>query len=118
MTVRGWKAKIRRACREAGTYQPYFEAVIASLAETLAQLDEVRAQYEEEGSEPVVEQTNRAGHTSTVKNPLLVLIMDLRSAALGYYKELGLTPGGRTKLGLPPYPTSGSGKAKDPMFGD
>ena len=117
MNAGGWEKRIRAACLEAGTYQPYFDPSIRALAEVLERRDAAAKQYRDEGSHPVVEQTNKAGYTSTVKNPLLVLWMDLQSAALSYYRELGLTPGGRTKLGLPPDPSAG-GKGPDPLFGD
>lgn len=116
-TAKGWAVKIRAACEAAGTYQPYFDTSIQALAEILEKREAAARQYRAEGSIPIVEQTNKAGFKSRVKNPLLVLWMDLQAAALSYYKELGLTPGGRTKLGLPPDPSAAMGP-KDPLFGD
>ena len=116
-TAKGWAVKIKAACEAAGTYQPYFDPTIQALAEILERREAAARQYKAEGSVPVVEQTNKSGFTSKVKNPLLVLWMDLQSAALSYYKELGLTPGGRTKLGLPPDSLVPTGQ-KDPLFGD
>ena len=116
-SAKGWAAKIKAACEDAGTYQPYFDTSIQALAELLERREAVARQYKAEGSVPVIEQTNKAGFKSRVKNPLLVLWLDLQSSALSYYKELGLTPGGRTKLGLPPDPSSASGPM-DPLFGD
>ena len=116
-TVKGWTKKIRAACIAAGTYQPYFDAPIQALAEILVQRDAAERQYKESGSQPVVAYTNKGGASNPTRNPMLVLWMDLSSAALSYYKELGLTPGGRTKLGLPPDPSTATGP-KDPLFGD
>lgn len=116
-TVKGWTKKIRDACIAAGTYQPYFDAPIQALAEILVQRDAAEKQYKESGAVPVVAYTNKGGASNPTRNPMLVLWMDLSSAALSYYKELGLTPGGRTKLGLPPDPSAATGP-KDPLFGD
>jgi len=116
-TAKGWAGVIREACRAAGTYQPYFEEPIQALGEILAKRDAAARQYRETGEKPVVVYTNKGGAANPVKNPMLVLWLDLQSAALSYYKELGLTPGGRSKLGLPPDAVPGEGGA-DPMFGD
>ena len=97
--------------------QKHIDTSIQALAEILEKREAAARQYRAEGSIPIVEQTNKAGFKSRVKNPLLVLWMDLQAAALSYYKELGLTPGGRTKLGLPPDPSAAMGP-KDPLFGD
>ena len=87
-----WVKRIRKACRAAGTYRDYFEPVISSLAETLETRDKVRKYYEDEGAIPVVQMTNKGGHTNTVKNPILVIYDDMNNTALAYWKELGLTP--------------------------
>ena len=89
-----WVKRIRKACRAAGTYRDYFEPVISSLAETLETRDKVRKYYEDEGAIPVVQMTNKGGHTNTVKNPILVIYDDMNNTALLYWKELGLTPKG------------------------
>ena len=116
-TVKGWVQRITAACNAAGTYQPYFDATIQALAEILVKRDAAEKQYRESGSQPVVSFTNKGGASNPVRNPMLVLWLDLQSAALSYYKELGLTPAGRTKLGLPPDPSAATGP-KDPLFGD
>ena len=86
-----WKRRIRSAMQEAGTYEPFFEYAIDTLAGILETRDAAREQYEASGSEPVIEYTNKAGATNTVKNPALVVVMELDTQALAYWKELGLT---------------------------
>lgn len=91
MEKKKWKNRIKKACKTAGTYQPFFDSVIDTLAGILETRDAAREQYEASGSEPVIEYTNKAGATNTVKNPALVVVMELDTQALAYWKELGLT---------------------------
>lgn len=98
MEQKKWKNKIKKACRNAGTYQPYFDHVIDSLASILEKRDEAEAQYIASGSLPVVEYTNKGGATNMSKNPALVLWDDLNKSALAYWRDLGLTPAGLKKL--------------------
>lgn len=93
-----WKARIRKACEEAGTYQPYFDHVIDTLAGILENRDKAQKQYEKLGSQPVVTHTNKAGAKNAVKNPALVMVMDCNAAALAYWRDLGLTPKGLKAL--------------------
>ena len=44
MEQRKWKNKIKKACRDAGTYKPYFDNVIDTLASILEKRDEAEAQ--------------------------------------------------------------------------
>lgn len=60
--------------------------------------DTAQGKYEDAGSVPVVEHTNRSGMTNIVKNPALVVIMDCNAQALSYWRDLGLTPAGLRKL--------------------
>lgn len=93
-----WKQIIRKACEGAGTYQEYFEPVIESLADVLAKRDDAEAQYQESGGKPVAVHQNKGGHKNIVKNPALVVYMDLNSQALSFWRDLGLTPAGLKKL--------------------
>lgn len=99
MTKKRWEKLIKQACEEAGTYQPFYDSVINTLAGIMAMRDEVEKQYRDEGSEPVVEHTNQGGNTNTVKNPLLVMLMECNAQALAYWRDLGLTPAGMKRLG-------------------
>lgn len=89
---RRWKEEITAACKDAGTYQPFFEGAIDTLAQILEQRDKIHKQYVDEGANPIViRHTDRSEQKYTAKNPLLALESDLNSQALAYWKELGLT---------------------------
>ena len=91
MTKTRWKNKIKKACREAGTYQPQFDYVIDTLAGIMEMRDNALEKFMESGGETVVEYTNKSGSTNTVKNPALTVVMDCHAQALAYWKEMGLT---------------------------
>lgn len=93
-----WIRKIKAACRKAGTYQPQFRYVIETLAQIMEDRDRVHEQYVESGSQPTVIHTNKAKEQNIVKNPMLVMELDLNAQALAYWKELGLTPAGLKRL--------------------
>lgn len=93
-----WKKRIESATKEAGTYKPCFDSVIAALASILEKRDEALKAYEASGEGPIVEYTNKGGSTNRVKNPGLTLWDDLNKSALAYWRELGLTPAGLKKL--------------------
>ena len=93
-----WRSRIKRACREAGTYKPCFDHMIDSLAGILETRDKARASFEESGAEAVVEHTNKSGNTNLVKNPALTLILECESQALTFWRELGLTPAGLKRI--------------------
>lgn len=86
-----WKNRILASCQEAGTYEPAFDDVIETLAGILETRDEAEKQFKKMKSQPVVQHTNKAGNTNLVKNPALVVINEMNSQALMFWKELGLT---------------------------
>ena len=98
MTKAEWKDKIITACKEAGTYQPFFDDVINTLAAIMEIRDSAVIKYEESGSEPVIKHTNKGGHENIVKNPALAIINEQNQQALSYWRDLGLTPSGFKKL--------------------
>ncbi|MBD8925208.1 MAG: hypothetical protein EGR89_04245 [[Eubacterium] rectale] len=98
MKKRTWKEKIRKSCKDATTYQPYFENVIDTLAGILESRDDAEEKYIENGSKPVIEYTNKSGATNLIKNPSLAVVDDLNKTALLYWKELGLTPSAYKKV--------------------
>ena len=98
MTSETWRRRIRKACREAGTYRDYFDSAICALAEILETRDKVRKAYIDSGAEPIVEHTNKSGQTNMAKNPMLAMYDDLNNTALVYWRELGLTPKGLKAL--------------------
>lgn len=94
-----WVRYIRKACKDAGTYEPFFELVIKQLAGIMANRDQAQEQYKASGSHPVIMHTNKGGNTNLVKNPALVIINECNQQALAYWRDLGLTPAGFKKLG-------------------
>lgn len=93
-----WTAEIIKACEQSGTYQPQFLHVINTLAGIMAERDKVHDQYVATGSHPTIIHTNKAKEQNVVKNPMLVMEMDLNAQALAYWRDLGLTPAGLRKL--------------------
>lgn len=91
MTAKQWKSKIKKACTQAGTYQPCFQAVIDTLASILERRDQAEEAFRQSGGEVIVTHINKAGAANVEQNPALRLINDLNRDALTYWKELGLT---------------------------
>ena len=95
MTAAKWKAKIKKACVDLGTYQEPFDPVILTLAEILEKRDSVAESY---NGVPIVQHTNSHGETNMMKNPALMLWGDLNTQALAHWRELGLTPSSYKKM--------------------
>lgn len=98
MTKNGYKRKIKDATEAAGTYRPYFDAVIDTLADLLEKRDQAAEQYTESGGLPVIERPDTNGVMKSVRNPALQCVMDLNTQALAYWRDLGLTPSGLKKI--------------------
>lgn len=89
---------MRKACKEAGTYKPYFEHVIDTLAEILEKRDEAMDAYNMSDDEKIVTEVKQKTGLVKVKNPLVAIWEDLNKLALNYWRDLGLTPAGLKKL--------------------
>ena len=98
MDRKEWTRKINAACKKAGTYQPQFRYVIETLAQIMEDRDKVHEQYVTSGANPTIIHTNKAKEKNIVKNPMLVMEMELNAQALAYWRDLGLTPAGLRKL--------------------
>lgn len=98
MTKEEWKNRIEQASKDAGTYRPYFDSVIDTLAGIMANRDNAEEKFRATKSETVVMHTNKGGATNSVKNPALVVIDDLNKTALAYWRDLGLTPAGLKRI--------------------
>lgn len=98
MTKKKWKELIENACRDAGTYKPYFDTAIDTLAGIMELRDKAQVNFRKGGSLITVEHTNKGGNTNIVKNPALTIIDDLNKTALAYWRDLGLTPAGLKRL--------------------
>lgn len=95
MTADEWLKRIKNACIDAGTYRPFFDAVIETLAGILERRDQALAAFD---GEITVEHTNKGGSTNIEQNPVIRLVNDLNRDALAYWKELGLTPAGLKRI--------------------
>lgn len=93
-----WKRKIKAASRKAGTYKPYFDSVIDTLAGIMELRDKAQDQFEMSGGQTLIQYTNKAGATNMIKNPALIVIMDCNAQALAYWRDLGLTPAGLKRI--------------------
>lgn len=98
MNKKEWRNRIERATREAGTYQPFFEDVIDTLAGIMEMKDAATEQYEKDGGKPIVDYVNRGGHSNPKKNPALAVINECNQQALAYWRDLGLSPAGYKRL--------------------
>lgn len=98
MDRKEWKERITDSCRQAGTYRPYFDDVIATLSDILSNRDDAQALFEESGGNVIVMHTNKAGATNLEQNPVLRMVNDLNRDALTYWRDLGLTPAGLKRI--------------------
>lgn len=98
MDANKWKRKIKKACKDAGTYKNFFDSVIDTLADILARRDAAHEMFDESGGEILVEHTNKGGATNIEQNPAVRLINDLNRDALAYWRDLGLTPAGLKRI--------------------
>lgn len=86
-----WKKRITQSCKDAGTYQTWFDDVIETLARILENRDSAQRQFEALKCQPIINHVNKGGHENLVKNPALVIINECNAQALTFWKELGLT---------------------------
>lgn len=98
MEKKKWKTKIKAACKQAGTYQPFFDSIIDTLAGMLERRDDAEEMFLKSGGHVLVKHTNKGGATNLEQNPALRLVNDLNRDALAYWRDLGLTPAGLKKL--------------------
>ncbi len=95
----GYKKKIIKLCKDAGTYAEYFDFAYDDLAYLLEVRDKAKTQFVASGEKPVVIRTNTKGAKNLEKNPALCSINELSTTILNYYEKLGLTPKGLKSLG-------------------
>lgn len=98
MTSAEWRRLIKKNCKAAGTYRPFFDTVIETLAGILERRDEALRQYELSGGHVIVTHTNKGGATNLEQNPALRAINDMNRDALAYWRDLGLTPAGLKRI--------------------
>lgn len=98
MKASNWREKIKKASEDAGTYRPFFEPVIDTLANLMELRDNAVEKFEASGGQTIVKHTNKGGATNIVKNPALAVILECNTQALAYWRDLGLTPAGYKRL--------------------
>lgn len=91
MEKTAWKRKIVKSCKDAGTYQPFLDAMIDTLAQILETRDKAHEQYVADGCRPTITHTNQANAENIARNPMLTTETELNTQALAYWRELGLT---------------------------
>lgn len=98
MTKLQWRNVIKKAAKSAGTYQPYFDSVIETLAGILKERDDAQAAFDKSGGAVLVPHVTKTGGVNIEQNPALRLVNDLNRDALAYWRDLGLTPAGLKKI--------------------
>lgn len=98
LTIKQWEKLIKKALTEEGHYRAVFDRSIIVLSEILFERERIYKQYMDEGGQILVEYESDRGSTNRRPNPLLDQWQKLNNTALQYFKELGLTPGGLTKI--------------------
>ncbi|MBR1810780.1 MAG: P27 family phage terminase small subunit [Clostridia bacterium] len=98
MKRNAWKKLITANCEAAGTYRPYFDPVIETLAGILERRDDAQKFFKKSGGELIVTHTNKSGAKNLEQNPAIRLLNDLNRDALTYWRDLGLTPAGLKKI--------------------
>lgn len=88
-TAKGYREKIRKACRSVGTYKPEFEPAVTRLAEFYLRQKQLAALYQDSGGDPMVK---APGTPLAIKNPILDEMDRLSRLILELERELGLTP--------------------------
>lgn len=98
MKREAWEKRIKEQIKINAEYLPAFETTICILAEILEERDNVHAEYQKDGSRPVIIFTSDRGAENLKPNPLLKQWQELNTTALAYLRDLGLTAAGLRKL--------------------
>lgn len=112
-----WRRKIKQHCEDAGTYRPFFDPVIDTLAGILETRDEAEKQFIDSGGRTVTKHTNKGGASNMVKNPALVVVMECNAQALQYWQQLGLTSKAYKQLFADMRPPDGKSSFEDILSG-
>lgn len=98
MNKTAWKKKIKKECEQAGTYQPFFESMIDTLAMILEERDKIYEEYIQSEGVLVERTQDRSRQKYKAKNPLFTAWHDLNTQARMYWSDLGLSPAGLKKI--------------------
>lgn len=89
-----WKKKIIESCQKAGTYKPFFDSTIETLAAIMERRDSAQESFDEMGGKTVIVRDDG----KLVKNPAYIVLAECDRDALSYWRDLGLTPAGLRKI--------------------
>lgn len=95
MNKQEWRNRIIEAMNTAGTYRPFFDTAVDTLAGILERRDAAADAFD---GEIINEHTNKIGATNIEINPALQLVNALDRDALSYLRALGLTPAGLKRI--------------------
>ena len=98
MTRDEWVERIKESTNNAGTYRPFFDDTINTLANILEKRDDLQDRFDRSGKKYILKHINKAGAENLEQNPLLRAINDLNRDALAYWRDLGLTPAGLRRI--------------------
>ena len=94
MTIGKWKTRLKKLCKDAGTYDKKLDPNIEVLSQIMARLDEMYEQFDEEGRVYIEEHEGKNGAMLKESNQLLIRIERSEEQARNFLSELGLTAKG------------------------
>lgn len=94
MTKDKWKSRIKKLCKDAGTYEKKLDITIETLAGIFCRLDDMYEQFDYEGREYIQEHEGKSGAMLRESNPLIVRIEKHEELAKGFLNDLGLNAKG------------------------
>lgn len=89
--VRKFANRIKKYMKDLSTYKPQYDNTIWKLAEIEIDILQAKQEFEENGSQLLIEKKSDRGAVNSVINPLKIFIDRKQNTALSYYKELGFT---------------------------
>lgn len=94
MTKEKWKSRIKKLCKDAGTYEKKLDSTIEILSRILSRLDDMYEQFDVEGRQYIEEHEGKNGSLLKDSNPLVIRIEKHEELAKGFLNDLGLTAKG------------------------
>lgn len=82
-------------------YQPQYDILIDTLAQTCEFRDKNMEEWKKAGGQMVILYTNKGGATNPLKTPYYMNNLQFNEQILKYCKELCISPSGMNKLGHP-----------------
>lgn len=94
MTKEKWKSRIKKLCKDAGTYEKKLDITIETLSQIFCRLDDLYERFDNEGREYIEEREGKNGSLIKDSNPLIIRIEKHEELAKGFLNDLGLTAKG------------------------